>query len=151
LVSHHNPNEAKARLAWDRLLDLLFKNKERFVAELSKFELNPAQAHLLRALLPEQPTPMCRLAECLGCDASNVTNLVDRLETRGLIERLADPADRRIKNIALTADGARLREQVLSRAFAPPEALTSLPEEHLNSLVTCLTYLDEAGSREADC
>ena len=46
-----------------------------------------AQAHALRMLDPEEPLPMSALAERLFCDASNVTGIVDRLESRGLVER----------------------------------------------------------------
>lgn len=38
-----------------------------------------------------RPLPMRALAELLGCDASNVTGIVDRLEARGLVRREAAP------------------------------------------------------------
>ena len=41
--------------------------------------------------------PMGRLAETLACDASNVTGLVDRLESRGLVRRQPSAADRRVE------------------------------------------------------
>ena len=141
MKSKWQTQEAQARLVWQSLLDLLFSQKERFAAALAQFELNPPQAHLLRVLQPDVPLPMCRLAGSLGCDASNVTNLVDRLEARGLIERRPDPADRRIKNIALTDAGTRLREDVLLQAFAPPAALASLPVETLTSLADVLRHI----------
>ena len=49
----------------------------------SEFELSPAQCHVLHLIEPDRPIPMGRLAEALACDASNVTGLVDRLESRG--------------------------------------------------------------------
>jgi len=36
---------------------------------------------------------MGQLAETLACDASNVTGLVDRLESRGLVRRRPSVAD----------------------------------------------------------
>src|SRR5918997_778495 len=56
--------------------------------------LTGAQARLL-SLLCLEPLPMRRLAQRLKCEPSNVTGIVDRLESRGLVERRTAPADRR--------------------------------------------------------
>ncbi|MER5863184.1 MarR family transcriptional regulator [Kitasatospora sp. NPDC002040] len=77
------------------------------------------QGKLLSVL--ERPMPMRGLAELLGCDASNVTGIVDRLEGRGLLRREADPADRRVKTVRLTPDG----EAAVRRIRA--EIVTGLP------------------------
>ena len=55
---------------------------------------------------------MREVAYKLGCDASNITGIVDRLEARGLLRRRTDPADRRIKHLTLTPEGVRLRQRV---------------------------------------
>src|SRR3954447_20568681 len=55
--------------------------------------LTGAQARLL-SLLSLEPLPMRKLAQKLKCEPSNVTGIVDRLETRGLVERRPDPPDR---------------------------------------------------------
>ncbi len=52
-----------------------------------------------------RPRSMRALAGLLSCDASNVTGIVDRLEGRDLVRREPDPADRRVKSIALTDRG----------------------------------------------
>ncbi|MCZ1015651.1 MarR family winged helix-turn-helix transcriptional regulator [Streptomyces noursei] len=74
---------------------------ERAAAEHS---LTGAQARLLR-LLAMEPMPMRKLAQCLKCEPSNVTGIVDRLESRGLVERRPDPADRRVKLAVPTDEG----------------------------------------------
>jgi DNA-binding MarR family transcriptional regulator len=56
-------------------------------------------------MLLDQPTSMRKFAERMGCDASNVTGIVDRLEAKGLVARKSDPADRRVKRIVRTAAG----------------------------------------------
>ena len=65
--------------------------------------LTAAQAMTL--MLLDQPTSMRKFAERMGCDASNVTGIVDRLEAKGLVARKSDPADRRVKRIVRTAAG----------------------------------------------
>jgi DNA-binding MarR family transcriptional regulator len=69
--------------------------------------LTVAQVDVLRQLNALGATPMSRLAEILNCEASNLTGLVDRLELRGLVERQADPTDRRVRLLALTAEGEK--------------------------------------------
>lgn len=48
------------------------------------------------------------LAESVLISKSGLTSLVDRLEHRGLIARVPDPADRRATRIQLTPDGANV-------------------------------------------
>jgi DNA-binding MarR family transcriptional regulator len=49
--------------------------------------------------------PLGQLAERLACVKSNVTQLVDRLETDGLVVRAADPNDRRSRLAVITETG----------------------------------------------
>ena len=71
---------------------------------------------------------MRELAERLKSDPSNVTGLIDRLEARGLVERRADPTDRRIKGLALTSAGASMRERLFARLYSAPPPVSELPE-----------------------
>ncbi len=73
--------------------------------------LSIAQLDVLRRLHHHGPSPMRRLAEQMNCEASNLTGLVDRLEMRGLVERRADPVDRRIRQLALTEEGEAVSHQ----------------------------------------
>ena len=95
-------------------------------AQLAELGLGFAQAHALRMLDPEEPLPMSALAERLFCDASNVTGIVDRLESRGLVERGSAEGDRRVKALTLTAAGVELRGRVLAVMNEPPDAIASL-------------------------
>jgi DNA-binding MarR family transcriptional regulator len=95
-------------------------------AQLGELGLGFAQAHALRMLDPEEPLPMSALAERLFCDASNVTGIVDRLESRGLVERGSAEGDRRVKALTLTAAGVELRDHVLAVMNEPPDAIASL-------------------------
>jgi len=81
----------------------------------------------------KEPVPLRLLAEEQQCVASNVTTLVDRLETDGLVRRLDDPADRRSKRAELTElgrekaeDGARVVAEVeaaFAESLGPTERL----------------------------
>jgi MarR family transcriptional regulator, organic hydroperoxide resistance regulator len=74
-------------------------------------DLTPPQAITLRKLL-DGAMPMGSVAEVLSCDASTLTGIADRLEERRLIERQVDPADRRVKLLALTDKGRKLVESI---------------------------------------
>ena len=77
---------------------------------------------------------MGTLAQGLSCDASTMTWLVDRLEERGLVERKMLPKDRRVKTVALTAEGLKTAEVVRKRLYKPPAEFLSLDEETLRTL-----------------
>ncbi|GJF28595.1 MarR family transcriptional regulator [Kitasatospora sp. NE20-6] len=110
------------------LVGLFHREYEEAAAARS---LTGAQAKVL-ALLRRGPMPMRHIAQTLSCEPSNVTGIVDRLETRGFVTREADPQDRRVKLVAATVAGsaasAELRES-LNFAREPLAALA--PGERL--------------------
>jgi DNA-binding MarR family transcriptional regulator len=114
--------------AWALLLQVGFELvSAHFAAAVAEVDLAPAQARALHELDLERPISMRELAERLKSDPSNVTGLVDRLEARGLVERRAHPSDRRIKGLALTAAGAKLRARLLARLYSAPLCVAALP------------------------
>jgi DNA-binding MarR family transcriptional regulator len=129
--------------AWQLLVTLFFTQRADLPSMASEFELSPAQCHVLHLIEPGRPIPMGRLAEALACDASNVTGLVDRLESRGLVRRQPSEDDRRIKVLELTAAGTRLRSIVLERMTKPPDALGRLSAAEQQALVKILKRLLE--------
>jgi DNA-binding MarR family transcriptional regulator len=112
--------------AWDILRQLLGAERRRFVLVAAELDLHPAQAGALLQMEPGTAQPMHELATMLACDNSNVTGIVDRLETRGLVTRRPYPQDRRVKHIVLTPAGIDLREQVRARMAEVPEAIRRL-------------------------
>ncbi|MGW4793981.1 MarR family winged helix-turn-helix transcriptional regulator [Nonomuraea sp. NPDC004297] len=68
--------------------------------------LSVAQACVLGRLTRQ--VGMRELADELGCDASNVTQIIRRLEARDLVHRRPHPDDGRSRQIVRTADGAAL-------------------------------------------
>ena len=68
--------------------------------------LSLAKLGALRHLvLAAEPLTLSQLAERHCCGKSNVTQLVDRLETDGFVARVADPDDRRTIRAAVTENG----------------------------------------------
>jgi DNA-binding MarR family transcriptional regulator len=135
--------ESDACEAWQLLLKFFFSQRADLPGLAAEFDLSPAQCHVLHLIEPGRPVPMGRLADTLACDASNVTGLVDRLESRGLVRRQPSSADRRLKVLELTPAGVRLREVVLKRMTKPPESLTRLSAAEQRTLVKILRHLLE--------
>src|SRR5436853_5635426 len=105
--------EDEACRAWQLLMKFFFAQRGHLPATKASFDLSPIQCHVLHLIEPGRPLPMRRLADTLSCDASNVTGLVDRLESRGLVRRQPSHQDRRVKVLQLTPTGSRLRTHLL--------------------------------------
>jgi DNA-binding MarR family transcriptional regulator len=127
--------------AWQLLVKFFFAQREHLPAPGEALELSPVQCHVLHLIEPERPLPMGRLAETLGCDASNVTGLVDRLEERGLVQRRPSTEDRRVKVIQLTSAGSRLRVQLLRHMTSGARPLSRLSAADQRTLLRILEKL----------
>ncbi|MBQ1027573.1 MarR family winged helix-turn-helix transcriptional regulator [Micromonospora sp. C95] len=121
--------DALARQVWD----LVFAYDAAYDRAAQVVGLSAAQACLLEHLSPDS-RPMGELALELRCDASNVTQLVSRLETRGLVARVADPDDRRIKRVLITPAGADVRRAVRGAFGFPSERLGLLTDQEQRQL-----------------
>jgi DNA-binding MarR family transcriptional regulator len=95
-------------------------------------------ATLRRSGAPFMLSPT-RLYEAAMISSGGMTNRLDRLERAGLIERRADPNDRRGKLIALTAAGRRIIDDTITRHVANEKqllsVLTSAEQAKLNALL----------------
>src|SRR3989442_10129363 len=112
--------------AWQLLVKFFFTRRADLPTIASEFELSRAQCHVLHLIEPDRPIPMGRIAEALACDASNVTGLIDRLESRGLVRRQPSADDRRVKVLELPPTGARPPLALLESITTPPATLKRL-------------------------
>lgn len=108
--------------AWGLLASVVYPPP--FLSIARELGLRPASFGTLRAL--DEPRTMSEIATVLHCDNSNVTGVVDGLEERGLAVRTPSDRDRRVKLIALTAEGRRVRARLVRAVEKPPSWLTEL-------------------------
>jgi len=130
LVKH----PAAVQEAWSLLGKLFWQMRPRMLSVAGELGLTPPQMFALRALDPEQPVPMRELAAQLHCDSSNVTGLVDGLETHGLVERRSAEHDRRMRMLVVTERGAEVRRRIVAVVEAVPPALAELSAEDQRAL-----------------
>ncbi len=117
------------------------ERKRQFPQLAARHGLNPGAMNALLFLEPSEPKSMGALADAWKCDASNVTWLVDRLEEHGLAQRQAHPGDRRVRTVALTRKGLKLRAEIEATLFEAPAALRELPPRDLDELCRILHTL----------
>jgi DNA-binding MarR family transcriptional regulator len=84
------------------------------------------------------------LSRLLLVTSGNLTGVVDRLESEGLVRREPDPLDRRVIRIKLTEKGRRLTQKILgTHAEDVQSALSFMPRERLELLSELLGELRE--------
>ena len=99
------------------------------------YGLTGPQMQTLCLLDPAAPAAMNTLSCQLSCDASNVTGIADRLVAQGYIIRQDSPADRRVKMLALTPKGQKLRERIIADlSSATPDGFAALSPAELEQL-----------------
>jgi DNA-binding MarR family transcriptional regulator len=88
-------------------------------------DMDPATFWLLKGLSQHEALRVTELAALANLDASTVSRHVQALHRSGLIDRTADPADRRAHRVALSSRGRDLlheglarRRALLTRSFA---------------------------------
>ncbi|MCU1497056.1 MAG: transcriptional regulator, MarR family, partial [Acidimicrobiales bacterium] len=90
----------------------------RILRQQSDAGLTPTQLAALATLERCGPIPIGTLADVEQVAAPTATKVVDKLHAAGLVQRLADPADRRVSRVSLTDAGAALLAEVRDRKTA---------------------------------
>ena len=90
------------------LVQAAHRVEARLEEALAGVGLSIAKFETLSILVSQdRPISLSELAAKLVCVRSNVTQLVDRLETEGLVKRANDPSDRRAVRAEVTALGRK--------------------------------------------
>ena len=103
---------------------------------------------VLEALLHRGALPVNEIGKKVQLTSGSITVAVDRLETRGLVERRASAADRRARVVHLTRNGKKL----IARVFAEHAADMDCLAAHLSKAerVTLIRLLKKIGYRAAE-
>lgn len=124
----------------------------RSMAETRRFmeahSLSFAQMSVLMHLHRMRSCRVSDLGARLDVTNAAVSQLVDRLVQAGLVERVEDLRDRRVKRLQLTAEGQALVEEALARREAWLEAtLSTLTAEEQERIADALDLLTEAARK----
>lgn len=100
-----------------------------FMEETQGLDLTPVQFAALAAAQRQPGMDQRTLAATIGFDTSTTGGVIDRLESRGLIQRSASAEDRRVRLLHATAAGQSLLREVTPRMLAAQQRmLAPLPE-----------------------
>ncbi|WP_077393859.1 MarR family winged helix-turn-helix transcriptional regulator [Clostridium saccharobutylicum] len=81
-------------------------------ARLAKFDVTPVQYGILKCLWDEEYQTPKQISEILSLDSSTITGLLDRMENKGLIQRVPNKNDRRTLNVVITEEGLKYRKEI---------------------------------------
>ena len=107
---------------------------------VSQLEMCGSDFAVLEALLHKGPLPINEIGKKVLLTSGSITVAVDRLETKGLVERRAHGTDRRAKIVHLTGAGRKLITRIYADHAADMEKLAaaSLTKAERKSLIRLL-------------
>ena len=119
----------------------------RVESRLAGVGLSIAKLAALRQLtLAGDSLPLGQLADRLACVKSNVTQLVDRLESDGLVSRAGDPTDRRSRLAVLTDEGrSAFARGIAIQQAAERDLFGALSDDETTQLHALLAKLSRPG------
>src|SRR5256884_6735502 len=120
---------------------------------ISELEMCGSDFAVLEALLHKGPLPVNEIGKKVLLTSGSITVAVDRLETKGLVERRAHETDRRARIVRLTKSGRKLITRVYADHAADMErlaasSLTRAERKTLISLLKKIGYKAAAQSEE---
>jgi len=128
----------------ERLLrHVAFIIKKRGRDILSDFDITTPQFLALVVLKDRPGITMGELCERLYLACSTATDLIDRMEKNGYLERNRDPDDRRVIRLSITEKGQNIIDQVINaRRRYVDSILKQLTQEEIDQLAQALEKLD---------
>lgn len=127
----------------ENLLRLSHQTIMRLDISLEDAGLTGAKMWALKHLMEsDEPLGVTALADCMGSGKSNATQIIDRLESEGLVRRVPHPEDRRSIRVEVTEEGARRYQAgVEIRAKVSAMILETLSPDEQQALETLLDKL----------
>ena len=102
-------------MAWTKLYqkfwDMIRRQHHFFLMVVEQQDLYPGQPHLLYHLNCKKGISQGKLAEKIFVSPSTLATMLNRMEKKGLIIRVPDAHDRRVKNVFLSPDGLVKRKR----------------------------------------
>jgi len=121
----------------------------RELAEAGVGKIRASYLGVLMALWNEDGLKSSTLGRRAGLGPSSMTGVLDRMERDGLINREADPNDRRVQRIVLTDQGGRAEKPVLAVVDRMLDQVTGdIPKEDIEVTKATLKKLLDLAQKE---
>ncbi len=127
------------------LNDVLHCCEDRRLYESQKFGLPYAELRCLMLFRGEKYLTVKGIAQKLDVAKSRITKLIEGLLNKGLVDRMEDPKDARVKLISLTKKGREKTKEIEEfQRQIHEQILLRLDEEERNRILTQLETLKMA-------
>lgn len=135
--------ESKASLKLFIVLSRAYKVvNEQVNGSIQTSGLNPTEFAVLELLYHKGPQPLQQIGGKILLASGSITYVVDKLEKKQLLKRIACPQDRRITYAAITEDGIELIERIFPEHEQNiHELLSVLSEEEIGQATAILKKL----------
>ena len=124
------------------LVNILNCKLKKHIASVFKKEginLTAEQFLVMDTLWNQGEMTQQNIAYIIQKDKNSVTQFIDNLEKKGLVQRVVDSADRRVNNIKLSKAGLAMKDNTKKVAIAAVnDILQGIPEEELQKFVKVL-------------
>ncbi len=121
-----------------------------FMEECAGFDITPVQYSLLTELAQSGQCEQAALARTLCLDRTNTADVIGRLKRRGLVERNANPRDKRSRLVKLTPAGQAALDPIDAPAErAHARTMATLPPAEREAFLETLARLVRAGEAAA--
>lgn len=119
-----------------------------YIVAMKDSGLSSSQLNTLMRLHYHGSCPVSAIGDEIGVTTSAASQIADRLAGMGLIERVDDPDDRRVRRVRLTPQGRSLVARGLEARMAWTRALADeLPAAALEQAIETLRRLTQAAAR----
>src|SRR4051812_40072216 len=140
-----SPREQAARQALSSLGHAVGTLRCAGSQRLVRLGISMTHFHVLTLLRHHDAMPMGRLAEILDASVSSTTGIIDRMEEKGLVERVRVPDDRRVVLVRPTQAGLDLVDEAeLVKSEVMLSAISCLEPDQLERLTSASTDLGTA-------
>ena len=124
------------------LVNILNCKLKKYISSVFKNEginLTAEQFLVMDTLWNQGEMTQQNIAYIIQKDKNSVTQFIDNLEKKGLVQRVVDSADRRVNNIRLSKAGLEMKDNTKNVAIAAVnEILNGISEEELKDFVKVL-------------
>jgi MarR family transcriptional regulator for hemolysin len=116
----------------------------RFEEHARAISLTLPQCKVLIRLENNEGASQARLAELTDVDAMTMVRILDRMEAEGLLERRADPTDRRARCLYLTAKAKPLLDEIWRLGdLTRSEVFEGIRKPELHAFMDMLERMDD--------
>lgn len=120
----------------------LFHSLTEFFNYLKLSDLSMLQAYALTFIFYKGSSKISDLCEHMMVSAAAASQMVDRLENQNLVERTAEPGDRRVRNVVLSEQGENfVKQSIEARQSWVKEIPAKLSKDQVDQISTALQLL----------